>query len=87
MQAPHRTTLLHRSDVLCFVFVCCAVCCQVVQRVMLALFKTYEGTILASSHPSQLRTVLDTRAGRLYDGDALMQVRRGASLDACAECL
>lgn len=47
---------------------------KVVQRVMLALFKTYEGTILASSHPSQLRTVLDTRAGRLYDGDALMQV-------------
>lgn len=45
---------------------------QVLQRTCLALFKTYEGSIIASSHPSQLRKVLDTRASRLYDSDALM---------------
>jgi hypothetical protein len=69
---------LHCPPPLLIMLTRCAVvallCCQVVQRVMLALFKTYEGTILASSHPSQLRTVLGTRAARLYDGDALMQV-------------
>jgi hypothetical protein len=47
---------------------------QVLLRTSLALFKTYEASIIASSHPSQLRKVLDTRAGRLYDSDALLQL-------------
>lgn len=41
----------------------CRYLSQVLQRVCLALFKTYEGTIIASSHAAQLRKVLDTRAG------------------------
>lgn len=53
---------------------CCAVLVQVLLRTSLALFKTYEASIIASSHPSQLRKVLDTRASRLYDGDALLQL-------------
>lgn len=46
---------------------------QVLLRTTLALLKTYEASIIASSHPAQLRKVLDTRAARLYDGESLMQ--------------
>lgn len=45
---------------------------KVLLRTGLALLKTYEATICAASHPAQLRKVLDARAARLYDGDALM---------------
>ena len=47
---------------------------QVLLRTTLALLKAFELTILASSHPSQLRKVLDTRVARLYDGEALMSL-------------
>lgn len=53
---------------------------QVLQRVCLALFKTYEGTIIASSHAAQLRKVLDTRAG-VWVG-SLSQPTQGTSTGA-----
>jgi hypothetical protein len=41
-------------------------------RTSLALLKTYEAALCASSHPGQLRNVLDARTRRLYEPDALL---------------
>lgn len=34
--------------------------------------RTYQASICAASHPTQLRKVLESRAARLYDVEALM---------------
>ncbi|KAF8059692.1 SULTR2 [Scenedesmus sp. PABB004] len=46
---------------------------KVLHRVALALFRRYEASICAASHPAQLRQVLDARAARLYDADVLLR--------------
>eukprot|EP00879_Flechtneria_rotunda_P008892 GHRR01009312.1.p2 GENE.GHRR01009312.1~~GHRR01009312.1.p2 ORF type:complete len:173 (+),score=80.35 GHRR01009312.1:1157-1675(+) len=45
---------------------------KVMLRVGLALFKYYESSVCAASHPPQLCKVLESRAARLYNAQALL---------------
>lgn len=47
---------------------------KVLQRVALALLKKFESSISSCSHDTQLRTILESRVGRVYDVEPLLQV-------------